>query len=188
MFLAVNSIVASATLNNKIATISWNTVGEKGVSRFEVEKSSDAVSFTKIAQATAKNTATASYSTTDNSATAVTTYYRIKAISEVGTVSYSNVAKLSTFDSKLSTYTLYPNPLKGKVLNVSLANVATGKYALVLTNVLGQKVYEGSINHQVATELHSVTINNALAAGTYSVTVNDTNNKSVYQSNVVVQP
>ena len=46
--LPVNSILASASLNNKVATISWNTVGEKNVARYEVEKSTNAVTFTKI--------------------------------------------------------------------------------------------------------------------------------------------
>ena len=186
--LSVNSIVASASLNNKTASISWNTVGEKRVSRFEVEKSTDAKSFTKIGQATAKNTTTASYSATDNNATAAINYYRIKAISEVGTVSYSNVAKVSISNYE-SGITLYPNPLKGsKVLNVSLANVSAGKYSVTITNVLGQKVHEAAISHQGGTATHAITVTNTLAAGTYGVTVRDANGQAVYQSNLSVQP
>ena len=185
--LAVNSIVASATLSNKIATISWNTVGEKGVSTFEVEKSTDAKSFTKIGQATAKNTASAAYSATDNSVTA-TTYYRIKAISQVGTVSYSNVVKLSTFDSKLSTYSLYPNPIiAGKTLNISLNNVATGKYTIIITNVLGQKIQESAISHTGGNGSHAISINNTIAAGVYSVTIRETASGTIVsQSNLSV--
>ena len=186
--LAVNSLVASATLNNKIATISWNTIGEKGVSRFEVEKSTDAKTFTKIAQTTAKNTATASYATTDNNVSA-TSYYRIKAISEVGTVSYSNVVKLATFDSPLSTYSLYPNPLKeSKVVNVSLGNVAAGNYTVTITNVLGQKIQEVSISHAGGNGSHAITVNSTLAAGTYTVSIREAVSRQlVYQTNLSVQ-
>ena len=187
--LAVNSIVASASLNNKIATISWNTVGEKSVSRFEVEKSIDAVSFTKIAQSTAKNTSFASYSATDNSV-ATTSYYRIKVISEVGSVSYSNVVKLSTIDSKLSTYSLYPNPLKGsKVVNVSLSNVTAGKYTVSITNVLGQKVQVSAISHAGGNASYAITLNNTLAAGTYNVAIRETaSGNLVHQLGLSVQP
>jgi hypothetical protein len=187
--LAVNSIVASASLSNNVATISWNTVGEKGVSRFEVEKSTDAKTFVKIGQASAKNTATATYTTTDNNTTAATNYYRIKAISEVGTVSYSNVAKLS-LNAQLSSYSLYPNPLKGsKVVNVSLTNVAAGKYTVTINNVLGQKVQEVAINHAGGTASHAITVNNTLAAGTYSVTIRETaSGQLVHQTNLSVQP
>ena len=181
--LAVNSITASATLNNKIATISWNTVGEKGVSRFEVEKSTDAKSFVKIGQSTAKNTATATYTTTDNSVTA-TTYYRVKAISEVGTVSYSNVAQLSV-NSK--PFAVYPNPLVGKTMNVSFGNIAAGKYTVTINNVLGQRVQEVSISHAGGNGSHAITVNSTLAKGTYSVTIRETSSgQLVHQSNLSV--
>ncbi len=181
--LAVNSILASATLNNKLATISWNTIGEKGVSRFEVEKSTDAKYFVKIGQATAKNTATATYTATDNNTTAATNYYRIKAISEVGTVSYSNVAQL-TVNSK--QFTVYPNPLVGKTLNVALTNGAVGKYIVTITSVLGQKVHEASFNHQGGSVNRSFTITNPLAAGTYTVTIRNASNQIVSQTNLSV--
>ncbi len=184
--LAVNGIVASATLNNRIATISWNTIGEKGVSRFEIEKSSDAKNFTKLSEATAKNTASASYSTTDNSVTA-TTYYRVKAISELGAISFSNVAKLLITNHDLGI-TLYPNPIiAGKTLNVSLNNVAAGKYSVAITNVLGQPVQEAAINHAGSSASHSITVNGALAAGTYNVSIRNANNQIVYQSKLSVQ-
>ena len=183
--LAVNSIVASATLSNKIATISWNTVGEKGVSRFEVEKSTDAKSFAKIGQSAAKNTAMASYTITDNAATAAISYYRIKAISEVGTVSYSNVAKLTTNNSTLTT--IYPNPLKGKTLNISLSNVAAGKYTVAITNVLGQKIQEATISHQGGSASHAITVSSALAAGTYNVSIRETaSGQLVHQTSLIV--
>ncbi len=181
--LAVNSIVASATLNNKIATISWNTVGEKGVSRFEVEKSADAKNFTKIGQASAKNTSTAKYTTTDNSVT-TTTYYRIKAISEVGTVSYSNVAQL-TVNSK--QFTVYPNPLVGKTLNVTFGTIAAGKYTVTINNVLGQRVQEVAISHAGGNGSHAITGNSTLAKGTYSVTIRESSSGTIVnQSNLSV--
>ena len=187
--LAVNSIVASASLNNKVATISWNTVGEKGVSRFEVEKSTDAVSFSKIGQTSAKNTSTASYSTIDNSATAATNYYRIKAISEVGTVTYSNVAKVSITNYQLPI-TVYPNPLKGSnVVNVSFNNIAAGKYSVTITNVLGQKVQEAAINHSGGNAIHAIKIGNTIASGNYTVAIRETGSGLlVHQLGLCVQP
>jgi len=184
--LAVNSIVASATLNNKIATITWNTVGEKGESYYEVQKSTDGTTFAKIDEATAKNTATANYSATDNSVAATgNNYYRIKAVSETGSVAYSNVAKLSTNNSSLTS--IYPNPLVGKTLNISLSNVNAGKYIVSITNVLGQKVVEQSIVH-AGNASHALIINNTLAAGIYSVAIRkEGSSELVYQTNLSVQ-
>ena len=185
--LPVNSIVASASLNNKVATITWNTVGEKGVARYEVEKSTDAKTFATIGQSTAKNTATASYATTDNSVTA-TTYYRIKAVSTTGAVSYSNIAKLSIINYQLSI-SLYPNPLKGKILNVALDNVVAGKYTVSIYNALGQKVNEQTISHTGGSATHAISISNTLAAGVYNVAIREAgSNQLVHQSSISVQP
>jgi hypothetical protein len=185
--LAVNSIVASASLSNDIATIVWNTVGEKGESYYEVQKSTDAISFSSIAQQTAKNTATASYSATDNSVSTGNTYYRIKAVSQVGTVGYSNVAKLTTDHSPLTT--IYPNPLTGKTLNVSMGNLAVGKYVISIYNVLGEKVNEQTISHGGGSASHAITIDNMLAAGVYEVAIREAaSNQVVYQGKLSVQP
>ena len=185
--LPVNSIAASASLNNKIATISWNTVGEKNVSHYVVEKSTDAKSFATIGQSTAKNTATANYSTTDNTVTA-TTYYRIKAVSNTGVSSYSNVAKLSSINSQLSI-SLYPNPLKGKTLNVSIDNASTGKYTVSIYNALGQSVSVQTISHTGGSASHALTISNRLASGVYNVAIREEGSKQlVHQTTLTVQP
>gem|GEM_PF-543458 len=185
--LAVNSIVASATLNNKIATITWNTVGEKGESYFEVEKSTDGKNFTSIGQQAAKNTASANYVATDNSVVTSDNYYRIKAVSEIGAINYSNVAKVQlTVNS--NQFTVYPNPLVGKTLNIEVVNVASGKFVVSIYNVLGEKVAEQAISHSGGTATHAITINKNLAAGIYSVTIREAgSNQIVYQTSLSVR-
>ena len=186
--LAVNSIVASATLSNKVATITWNTVGEKGESYYSVEKSTDGKNFTAIGQQAAKNTATASYTATDNSVVEGNNYYRIKAVSETGSVNYSNVAKVQlTVNS--NQFTIYPNPLVGKTLNVQVANVSAGKYVVSIYNVLGEKVNEQTISHSGGSATHAITINNTLAGGVYSLVIRESgSNQIIHQSNLSVQP
>ena len=184
--LPVNSIVASASLSNKVATINWNTVGEKSVVSYVVEKSTDAKTYATLATTAAKNTA-ANYSVIDNSVTA-TTYYRIKAVSTTGSISYSNVAKVQLTVNG-NQYTVYPNPLKGKILNVSMDNVASGKYTVSIYNALGVKVSEQTISHTGGSATHALTINNTLAAGAYNVSIREANSKQlVHQSTLSVQP
>ena len=184
--LSVNSIVASATLNGTIATIKWNTVGEKSVANYLVEKSTDGTNFTSIGQQAAKNTATASYSATDKDVVSTTSYYRIKAISTDGTIAYSNVVKLTPNNSPLTT--IYPNPLKGKTLNVQLGNVVAGKYVVIIYNSLGQKVAEQAIIHAGGNGTHAVNIESSIAKGVYNVVIKDVNSEEqVFQSTLSVQ-
>ena len=183
--LSVNSIVATVIANGNTATITWNTVGEKGVAKFEVEKSTDGSSFASIGQQTAKNTATASYTAIDKDVVA-TTFYRIKAISTDGTIAYSNTVKLTTNHLQLTT--IYPNPLTGKTLNVQLGNVVAGKYVVSIYNSLGQKVVESAITHAGGNGTHAVNIEGTVAAGVYNVIIRELNSKEqVFQSSLSVQ-
>ena len=185
--LAVNSIQTSATMVDKAAIITWNTVGEKGESYYAVEKSIDAKAFTQIGEVTAKNTTTTSYIFTDNNPSAVN-YYRIKAISETGVISFSNIAKLTTHHSPLTTIALYPNPLVGKVFNVQLTNIPAGKYLVSIYNVLGEKMNEQSIRHSGGTGSYGLTLNNNLASGTYLVAISEEASKAlVYKGELLVR-
>ena len=182
--LSVNSIIVSASLNNKTATITWNTIGENAVNTFVVEKSTDGTSFSKIGEVAAKNTASASYIASDNSATAATNYYRIKAVSTDGSINYSNIAKV-TYNLQPTTCILFPNPLIGKTLNVDLVNVNAGKYIVSLVNNLGQKVIEETIYHAGGSGVHAVNIKQQIAAGVYNVTIMTINGKQFINSSTL---
>ncbi|MFP5041213.1 T9SS type A sorting domain-containing protein [Parasediminibacterium sp. JCM 36343] len=185
--LAVKSITATATLKDGAATVSWNTIGENKVAGYTVEKSTNGTAYTAIGAATAKNTATASYSYVDN-APAATSYYRIKATSTDGSLAYSNVVVLKPYALRLTPYTLYPNPLVGKVLNVKLENVVAGKYTVSIYNSLGQKVHEEAVSHNGGSAVHGLSISSKLAKGAYTVTITSTDSKQqVYQGGIEVQ-
>ena len=167
--LPVNSIVASARISNKTATVSWNTVGEKGVAYFEVEKSKDGKTFHTIAKQTSKNTTSASYAATDNAISSEVNYYRIKAVSMVGSISYSNIVKASV-QTIASTVKVYPNPVRGTTFNLQLSNIPAGKYTVELFDALGHQVYSSDVNHGTA-EVLSLNMGKHLSAGNYSVKV-----------------
>ena len=87
----------AASINNRIATISWNTIGESDMLGYEVEKSIDGVNFTLFDKVTAKNMATASYLIKDNQLVTGKYYYRVKAISNTGVTTYSRKYMHHTF-------------------------------------------------------------------------------------------
>ncbi len=185
--LSVNSIVADAVMNNNATTISWNTVGENNVLTYQIEKSIDGNKFASIEIVTAKNTATANYSVTDKAVVTTTSYYRIKAINADGTIAYSNVVKMTTSNSTLTT--IYPNPLAGKRLNIQLNKVIAGKYVVLITNTLGQKVAEETIIHTGGNGTHAINLKTNLSAGSYNVSIlSNENNQLIHQSTLSVQP
>jgi len=169
--LSVKAIYASATLKNEIATINWNTQGEEQVATYTVEKSIDAKNFNKVGEVVvAKNSNTASYSAIDKNIAAGNTYYRIKATNIDGSVQYSNIAQLKQATVE-ATYSLYPNPLKGKALTVQMNNVTAGKYTVVIYNALGQKVVNQVIVHEGGIANHAMNIGTQLSSGVYTVSI-----------------
>lgn len=100
-------------------------------------------------------------------------------MSTSGSISYSNVAKLTTNRLPLSTITIYPNPLTGNILNVSMANVVAGLYKVNIFNALGEKVCEQSFSHLEESSTHTFSVNKSLSAGVYEISISDAANKQL---------
>ncbi len=169
--LGVKSITATAALKGETATISWKAIGEEKVAKYEVERSGDSHTFTKIGEAiSAQNLEASNYTATDNNVNG-NSYYRIKATNFDGSVQYSNVARLewSVVNAQLS---IAPNPVKA-TLNIKLSNVTSGSYTLKITNAEGKQVVnnKASISNGI---VYSLQVSN-LASGVYTVELTNTN-------------
>jgi hypothetical protein len=165
-FIEVQSILKD---KNK-AIITWKVAEEEKVSKYEVEKSIDGTTFSLFKAISVDKAVNESYWVNDDALT-TSSYYRIKAIDVFGKTIYSKVTELSPFAFRLSTFTIFPNPLKGNNLNVSLANVARGKYSVVIFNGLGQKVSEQTIAHSGGNGTYSLSVAISLAVANYRVAV-----------------
>lgn len=182
--LPIQFVDIKATLidKNNIA-VSWDVSDEIGIAKYEVQKSTDGKAFNVIGEVAAKNTVT-SYQFIDNNVSSIN-FYRIKAISESGAINYSNVAKLTTNNSPLTT--IYPNPLVYKTLNVQLGNAVAGKYSVSVYNSIGQKVAEQTISHAGGSGTYALNIDNAFAKGIYEVVIQEEGSKLVvYQTKLSV--
>ncbi|HUM65424.1 MAG TPA: T9SS type A sorting domain-containing protein, partial [Chitinophagaceae bacterium] len=66
---------------------------------------------------------------------------------------------------------LYPNPVKGHQVNISLSNVRSGQYDLRVVNVSGQDVYKQRINSQGSTITQTIDLPASMAPGVYNMVV-----------------
>ena len=101
-------------------------------------------------------------------------WYRIKALSNTGQVSYSATVSVDEIvDSKIFAY---PNPLRDDNLTLYFNMQRSGNYLLQVMNTMGQivkvqTVYIGGIKEQ-----HTLSLGK-IAAGTYTISITgDTNN------------
>ncbi len=84
----------TSTVIKDAVAIEWKVAKEVGISRYEVERSTDAINFNTIASI--KSTGKNDYTINDNQPSTSTIYYRIKAINNDGTLLFSNTFKLTT--------------------------------------------------------------------------------------------
>ena len=174
--LPIHFVAIKANYANEQAIINWEVVGDDALKLFEVERSIDGINFFKIGEQATNLTTTSSYSFVDTKPSLVN-FYRIRSVDALGSGTYSNVVKLATSNAKRTTCSVYPNPLKGKVINLQLTGFVAGKYTVGVYNVLGQKLHEAAILHTGGNTDFSINLNNSLPIGSYYIAVRNEENK-----------
>ena len=94
--------------------LDWNTENEENLSSYNIQHSTDGISFTNIGTVNAIGSGANSYQFTDNKPNNGINYYRLESIDKNGSISYSKVVtcQLSIFIYQLS---IFPNPTRDLV-------------------------------------------------------------------------
>ena len=151
-------------LSNNIATLQWIALQEINISRYEIERSIDGISFTGIATIAAAGTGSKhDYTFTDDKLPGTARwYYRLRIAENNGSNSYSNIVALRTNAVAVS---FYPNPAKQN-LYMQTGNLAAGKYILQFTDITGKKIWQTTLSIQ-ANQTMPVIFNRRITQGVY---------------------
>ncbi len=133
--LPLDFIAFTGTLQNNAAQLQWETANKINVSKFEIEESSDALSFTKIGSLAA--TEKEQYGFTDTHLFDRNNYYRIKVIDLDQQVSYSKTILL--IHSDRIEISLFPNPVKDELYIATSAK----DFRYQITDLYGRKWISG---------------------------------------------
>ena len=139
---------------NTFNAVSWQTATETNNAHFNVQRSTDGISFTTIGSENAKGAS--SYSYIDNSFPKGVLYYRLQIVDKDGALSYSDIRELSITNSSLS---IAPNPARD-IVTISGSNI---KQVSIL-DLYGRTV----ITREMNTNTINVSVNN-LSKGIYLV-------------------
>jgi len=171
----------------KRVAVSWTVANELNIAYYIIEKSIDGISFFSVA--TKKGSNTSRYTIDDeNIPNNINIFsYRIKAVSSLGTYSYSKVVRLTATTASLIN--IYPNPIvSAKEFSIQLANIEIGKYYLNITNSLGQQVSEQTLSYSGGNKDYSIAIQLKLPAGIYHLNIYASERKKlVFQSKLILQ-
>ena len=170
---------------NNIA-VEWTVEDEINISKYEVQKSTDGVSFTKVNTTAAKGTSgSITYNFLDVHPEQGNNFYRILSYNQSGAFEYSKVVLVKT--GKTGTgISIYPNPVTGNTIGVALNNMAAGNYAVRLINMLGQTVMNKSLSHAAGNSMETLTPDSKLSAGIYQLEVTAPDN-NISTIKVIVQ-
>jgi hypothetical protein len=104
----------TAKQENKDIAINWQTATELNTSHFNVQRSTDGVSFTDIGTAKAIGSGANKYGFIDNNPADGINYYRLQIVDMDGAATYSKVVscELSVVSKQI---TVYPNPSRDNV-------------------------------------------------------------------------
>jgi len=159
------------TADGRAVDLYWRTAGEVNCSHFDIERSTDALTFAPIGSLAGAGTTVQpqNYHHTDVAlpANAQTLYYRLRQVDFNGQYTYSNLVEVNLANGGQPVFGLFPNPATGPVtLTLSPSPTSTPTlevYAATGARLLAQTAdlltLSGSLNNLLP----------QLAAGTYVV-------------------
>ena len=178
--LPVTIIDFTAHKNNEYVFLKWYASYETNFKKYEVERSSDAIVFSKIGEVAGRNLA--DYDFTDyNLPPASIVYYRLKMIDIDGKFSYSKVIPIR-LNNNFFNAQVYPNPTKGN-LTIKLQKALTEKSNMIIADLSGRVVLQRQVSGgQKNIDLHL----NVFPAGRYFVKISNSN-EVINQSFVIIK-
>jgi hypothetical protein len=136
----------TAAPGNNNVVLNWTTATEKNNNRFEIEKSSDGLSFDKtgtVASAApgGNSSSVLQYAFTDEQPYEGVSYYRLKQVDHDGTSKYSPIVSVSAGRSAVR-FVIYPNPNAGEFF-VDFKGIENDhEVTMEMYDAQGKKVYE----------------------------------------------
>lgn len=180
-----NFIVTAEKNDNVNAKINWEAQNESGVKLYDVEKSSDGITFKTIATINAKNgSLTNSYSFIDRNPVVGLNYYRIKTTLQNDFESYSKVVTLNFKNSSSNYVNVYPNPIKGNNIGLQLQNIEKGTYDVRILSLDGKEVYKQRLIINSSSFSTNIQPNYNLPKGSYNLQI--VNAKQNYLCKILV--
>lgn len=182
VFGALPVLMSSYTVSKtgSTATMNWSTASEINAREFVMERSADAISFTAVNRIAAHGSGY-NYVLVDPSPLPGWNYYRLQLADRDGRITIFPVKSLNFDRRELKLFTVYPNPVDGKLIDIRL-NV-TGNCILSLYNQSGQQVLSKVVTGSASSFL--LYLPESLAPGIYLLTL--VNGKNVESEKIFIR-
>ncbi len=152
--------------------IEWSNLTEKDVAEYTIERSANGTDFTAIAKQwpTSNQNDKATYTGFDAVPATGANYYRIKVEETTGKIVYSKILSVNLGRANFGLQ-LYPNPVIGNQVTVSLSNMKHGQYNLRVLNATGQDVFKKIIVNQSNNLSQTLNLPSTIKPGVYNMVI-----------------
>lgn len=165
--LAIRLSTISAANSSTRNKVEWKSAKEDDGDKYELEHSTDAKAFNRIATVTAKGKAS-TYTQWHENAPKGINYYRLKMIDADGKYNYSKVVSATVKGADNFNIEAFPNPVKN-IVSVQLNGAIKGKGSVTITDVTG-RVVKSAI--QVTSNKTDINVSE-LSSGVYLINYTD---------------
>ncbi len=141
--LPVELMAFWANKDKERITLRWETGSERNACCFEIEHSTDGLTFSTIGSVTAKGDSDNGdkYQFEDTNPSTGLNYYRLKPLDRDGDFTYSDIEEVQWSNASFS---IYPNPTASVFYIGNLESEETG--TVTVTNTLGEQVWSGPLS------------------------------------------
>ena len=170
--LPVTFISISANLTGAAVKVDWKVAGERGIQRYEVERSADGNSFARVGTvaASGNNFSDITYSWMDATPLTGNNFYRIKSIGASGETKYTYIVKVLIGNVKPG-YSISPNPVEGSIVNLQFKNQPQGRYNIRLMSSIGEVIFTSIAEHAGGNSTQLLNLPAAIARGAYQLEI-----------------
>ena len=139
--LPIELVTFNAQFVEDAVRTEWTTASEMNNDRFDVERSSDAISFELAGSVfgAGNSQAVLNYEFVDMHPYSGASYYRLKQIDFDGTFTFSDIVPVNNPNGSLASITIFPNPTQGDAV-ISIQGTVDGTIELSVINAQGQQV------------------------------------------------
>lgn len=183
--LPVTLLSFNGAFKNNATQLNWVAENQVNFSHYEIERSSDGISFNGIGTKTSvqnNTTARENYQHSDNLAVlnGNVFFYRLKMIDIDGSFKYSNVILIRKDQKNITGLTLNPNPIvSGSIVTVRFEAATKNTVEFKVLDLSGRVILKQQNYITEGTNSIAITNLDRLESGMYVLQMNDGNNISV---------
>jgi hypothetical protein len=173
--------ITAENVSKNVNKINWKVENEINIISYNIEKSIDGRSFMSIGNQASmyNNGQSGAYQFVDTLVVSNVVFYRVKSIDLDGSLSYSNIVRLSDLGNKNKLY-VSPNPVENKIINLYFKNQPKGKYVVSIVDAKGQQLKSTQYTLIETDKIFKILAKEILHVGTYFLKIDGPDNlKSV---------